>query len=169
MFGLLAILFLVVPIVELYVIVQVAGSLGVLETIALLIVVSLVGAWLVRHQGMAIWRRAPREMAEGRMPDRSLLDGLLVLMGGALLLTPGFVTDAVGLMAVFPPTRTLMRTALRRRFAGRISVHRASGPGFASHRSRSRTGVIDVDEVDLRREDRPPSGHPAGLPGDDTT
>jgi UPF0716 protein FxsA len=168
MFGLLVILFLVVPIVELFVIVKVAGSIGVLETIGALVVVSIIGAWLVRRQGVAIWQRAQREMASGQMPDKSLLDGVLVLMGGALLLTPGFVTDGVGLLAVFPPTRAVIRAGLRRRFARRITVVGSEGAGFGTGPiRRSRPGFIDVDEVDLRRDDNSPADRSVGLPGDD--
>lgn len=167
MFGLLVILFLVVPIVELFVIVKVAGSIGVLETIGALVAVSIVGAWLVRRQGVAIWQRAQREMARGQMPNKSLLDGVLVLTGGALLLTPGFVTDAVGLLAVFPPTRAVIRRGLRHRFARRITVV-GTDAGFGTGPTRrSRPGFIDVDEVDLRREDNTPADRSVGLPGDD--
>ena len=93
---------------ELAVIVQVAGSTGVLNTIGLLVLVSVVGAWLVRREGLGILRRAQREAAAGRIPGREMVDGLLVLGAGALMLTPGFVTDAVGLALLFPPTRAFL-------------------------------------------------------------
>ena len=111
----LFLVFLVTPIVELVVIVRVAGSAGVLNTIGLLILVSMVGAWLVRREGLGILRRAQGEMAEGRMPGRELVDGLLVLLAGALMLTPGFVTDAIGLLLLFPPSRMVIRGIATRR------------------------------------------------------
>ena len=111
----LFLVFLVTPIVELVVIVRVAGSAGVLNTIGLLILVSMVGAWLVRREGLGILRRAQGEMAEGRMPGRELVDGLLVLLAGALVLTPGFVTDAIGLLLLFPPSRMVIRGIATRR------------------------------------------------------
>ncbi len=111
----LFLVFLVTPIVELVVIVRVAGSAGVLNTIGLLILVSMVGAWLVRREGLGILRRAQGEMAEGRMPGRELVDGLLVLFAGALMLTPGFVTDAIGLLLLFPPSRMVIRGIATRR------------------------------------------------------
>ena len=105
----LFLIFVVTPIVELAVIIQVAGSTGVMNTIGLLILVSLVGAWLVRREGLGILRRAQAELAKGRMPGRELVDGLLVLLAGALMLTPGFVTDAVGLALLLPPVRAARR------------------------------------------------------------
>jgi len=111
----LFLVFVVTPIVELAVIVQVAGSTGVLNTIGLLVLVSVVGAWLVRREGLDILRRAQEEAAQGRIPGREIVDGLLVLGAGALMLTPGFVTDAVGLALLFPPTRALVRAMATRR------------------------------------------------------
>ena len=113
----LFLIFVVTPIVELTVIVQVAGSTGVMNTIGLLILVSLVGAWLVRREGLGILRRAQAELAKGRMPGRELVDGLLVLLAGALMLTPGFVTDAVGLALLLPPVRAVLRLVAPRRLS----------------------------------------------------
>ena len=111
----LFLVFLVTPIVELVVIVRVAGTAGVLNTIGLLLLVSMVGAWLVRREGLGILRRAQGEMALGRIPGRELVDGLLVLFAGALMLTPGFVTDAIGLLLLFPPSRMMIRGVATRR------------------------------------------------------
>ena len=91
MFPLLVLLFIVVPIVELYVIVQVAGGIGVLETIGLLIVVSVVGAWLVRREGLGVLRKVQTQLASGEMPTKQIVDGGLIMFAGALMLTPGFV------------------------------------------------------------------------------
>jgi UPF0716 protein FxsA len=112
----LFLVFLVVPLVELYVIVQVAGGIGVLETIALLILVSIVGAWLVKWQGLATFARFQRQLMAGRLPTAEIVDGVLILTAGALMLTPGFVTDATGLVLLVPPTRAVVRAALLRRF-----------------------------------------------------
>ncbi len=117
MLLILFLVFVVTPIVELAVIVQVAGSTGVLNTIGLLVLVSVVGAWLVRREGLGILRRAQAEAAQGRIPGREIVDGLLVLGAGALMLTPGFVTDAVGLALLFPPTRAVIRAMTTRRLA----------------------------------------------------
>ncbi len=117
----IVLLFLATPFIELYVLLQVADSVGVVNTIGLLALVSIVGAWLVRREGLGVLRRAQQELAEGRLPERQLVDGLLVLCGGVLMLTPGFFTDVFGFTLMFPPTRVLYRVILLRRFARRVT------------------------------------------------
>jgi UPF0716 protein FxsA len=111
--------FLAVPFVELYVIIQVGQAIGVLNTIAVLIMVSAVGAWLVKREGLSVLRRAQARVDQGALPGRELVDGVLILFAGALLLTPGFVTDLVGILLLLPPIRAGLRAgvvrALRRR------------------------------------------------------
>jgi UPF0716 protein FxsA len=109
---LLGVLFLVVPIAELYVILQVSHGIGVLNTIGLLILVSLLGAWLCKREGIGVWRRLQRTVDRGQLPHRELVDGALILLAGALLLTPGFLTDCVGILLLLPPTRVFFRTAV---------------------------------------------------------
>lgn len=101
--------FVIVPLVELAVIVQVAQLTNLPVTLVLLLAVSLIGAVLVKREGGRAWRAFREALAAGRTPAREVADGMMVLVGGALLLTPGFVTDAVGLLLVFPPTRALLR------------------------------------------------------------
>jgi UPF0716 protein FxsA len=110
----------VVAMVEIYAIIQVAHAIGALDTIALLIVVSIVGAWLTKHEGFVVLRRLRAQLDAGRAPTDALIDGVLVLSGGVLLMVPGFVTDAIGLLVLFPPTRVPLRRYLRRRFAVRV-------------------------------------------------
>ena len=110
---------LAVPILELWVIVQVAQGVGVPETLGLLILVSVVGAWLLKQQGMATWRRLQSSLSQGQVPTKEVTDGALILFGGALLLTPGFVSDAVGLLLLLPPTRAVLKGIARRHFARR--------------------------------------------------
>lgn len=116
----LLVLFVVLPIVELYVIAQVAHVIHVLPTIGLLLLVSFAGAALVKREGIRTWTAFRTAVGEGRVPAKETADGALVILGGALLLTPGFVTDVFGLVFVLPPTRALVRRALtglvRRRF-----------------------------------------------------
>jgi UPF0716 protein FxsA len=116
---LLILLFILVPIAEIYVIIQVGQAIGPLPTIALLIVDSLLGAWLLRRQGRLAWLAFRDALAVGRMPHREILDGVMVILGGAFLLTPGFLTDIVGVVLLIPPTRRVIgrwvtRAALRR-------------------------------------------------------
>src|SRR5919107_5929746 len=119
---LLVLLFIVVPIVELFVIIQVGEAIGVLPTIALLIADSVLGSLLMRAQGRAAWRRFNGALAQGRVPHREVLDGVLVIFGGALLLTPGFVTDILGVLLLLPPTRAVIRGVLVRRLLPRMVV-----------------------------------------------
>jgi UPF0716 protein FxsA len=116
----LVLLFIAVPIAELAVIIQVGQLIGVWWTIALLIADSLFGAWLMRHQGRVAWRRFNEAVEGGRVPAREVLDGALVIFGGALLLTPGFITDILGLILLVPPTRALVRVIFARRLAHRM-------------------------------------------------
>jgi UPF0716 protein FxsA len=134
----LVLLFIAVPIVEIYVIIQVGQAIGALWTILLLVADSILGSMLMRAQGRAAWRRFNEAIAGGRVPAREVLDGVLIIFGGALLLTPGFVTDVFGLAFLLPPTRALIRRVLVRRVAGRFVV---ATPGSA----RPRGAGSDVD------------------------
>src|SRR3954470_11669151 len=117
---LLILLFIVVPIAELAVLIQVGQLIGVWWTIALLIADAMLGSILLRTQTRTAWRRFNEALAEGRIPHREVIDGVLVIFGGVLLLTPGFITDIFGLLFLFPPTRVLMRGLLVRRGALRV-------------------------------------------------
>ena len=108
----LAALLVVAPLVELYVLIQVGQVVGALWTVAALVAVSLLGAALLRREGWRTWRSFSRASATGRLPAKEVADGALVLLAGALLLTPGFVTDAVGLLLLLPPVRAGVRRAL---------------------------------------------------------
>jgi UPF0716 protein FxsA len=111
--GFLVLLFIVVPIVELYVIIQVGELIGLWPTLALLLADALLGSLLLRHQGRGAWRRFNAALAERRFPGREVADGLMIAIGGTLLLTPGFVTDIFGFFLLIPPTRALARRAMR--------------------------------------------------------
>lgn len=159
MFGLLFLLFIVVPIIELYVIVQVAGGLGIFPTLALLITISIAGAWLVRREGSGIVPRIREALFSGRLPSNEIADGGLIMLGGSLLLTPGFVTDVVGFCLLIPPIRKVIRGQLMKRYELRKSsaadqVRSQFGFGSSSPNP-SRPPVIDVEEVTLRRTDNP--------------
>ena len=157
---LLVALFVVVPIVELYVIIQIGSSIGVVPTIALLILDSVLGAALMRSQGRAAWARFNRALVEGRVPGREVLDGALVIFGGALLLTPGFLTDILGLTLLLPPTRALVRRML----VARIAMTATSGAQHRmgqmfTYRTERRAGGDDDDVVEsTAHEVRPQRG-----------
>ncbi len=121
MLGLLFLLFLVVPFVELFVILQVGRAIGALNTIGLLVLVSVVGAWLVKREGLSVLARAQERVRAGAVPGREMVDGVMILFAGALLLTPGFLTDVAGVLLLLPPVRAALRaTATRqlRRWGG---------------------------------------------------
>jgi UPF0716 protein FxsA len=125
MVPILLVALLAIPIAELWVILQVADGIGVLNTVAALIVISVAGAWLLKQQGLATWARLQRNLAAGRLPTKEVTDGALILLGGALLLTPGFLTDCVGLLLLLPPTRSVLKGFFRpllARWAGRRFV-----------------------------------------------
>jgi len=119
---LLLILFIAIPIAELWLIIQIGGAIGLLPTLALLIVDSLVGAALARSQSRAAWERFNAALAQGRAPGKEAFDGAMIILGGALLLTPGFITDVFGLILLIPPTRALVRGYLTRQVARRGAV-----------------------------------------------
>jgi len=124
--ALLVLLFLVVPIVELYVIIQVGQEIGALNTIGLLLVISVLGAWLAKREGTGVWRRLNQQVSTGKVPGAELIDAFLILLAGALLLTPGFVSDVLAIFLLIPPTRALVRRVLRRRFIGKVEVFRGA-------------------------------------------
>src|SRR5262247_2409220 len=106
---LLVLLFLVAPLVELAVIVQVATTVGVLNTIGLLIAVSILGAWLALREGLVTLQRIQVALGRGEIPSREVADGGLILLAGALMIAPGFISDILALFLLFPPTRALIR------------------------------------------------------------
>lgn len=117
---LLFVLLLAVPVAELWVIVQVADGIGVIPTLLLLLAVSIAGAWLLKQQGTATWRRMREALRRGEMPTSEATDGALILLGGALLITPGFLTDVVGLVLLLPPSRAAVKRLVRAAFARRV-------------------------------------------------
>jgi UPF0716 protein FxsA len=134
--------FVLIPLAEIYVIVQVGHVLGVPLTLAVLLAVSIGGAVLVKREGTRAWAALRAAVAAGRVPGREAVDGALVLAGGALLLTPGFLTDAVGLLLVLPVTRPLARRVLQAAAFRRLFLLRA--PSRAGQRSgRARSRIVD--------------------------
>ena len=147
---LLIVLFIVVPIAELALIIQIGQWLGLWWTIVLLIADSVLGSMLIRAQGRAAWRRFNGAVAEARVPARETIDGALVIFGGALLLTPGFITDIFGFLFLFPPTRVLVRRLLVRRAT--LRVMRVETPPERNGRPRDVEGTaVDIDPDQLER------------------
>src|SRR3954468_24379004 len=118
----LAAIFVLFQIVEIWILIQVGQAIGGWQTFALLVVDSLLGAALLRHQGRRTWRAFRLALDERRLPPKEAADGALVLVGGTLLLTPGFLSDIVGLLFLIPPTRALIRPVLTGYVARRLGL-----------------------------------------------
>ena len=151
---LLVALFIAVPIAELAVIIQVGQAIGVWWTIAILVADSVLGSVLMRSQGRAAWRRFNAALRAGRAPAREVADGVLIIFGGALLLTPGFLTDIFGLLFLLPPTRAVIRRLFLRQAMRRITITMA-GPRVPRSGSRRED---DVDGTAVDADARPGLG-----------
>ena len=157
---LLILLFIVVPIAELAVLIQIGELIGVWWTIALLVADAVIGSMLARSQGRTTWRRFNEAIREGRVPAREVMDGALVVFGGALLLAPGFITDILGVFLLLPPTRAFVRALLVRRYAGRMVASMTGprvsrGPDGAGSRPPRARQSYDVEGTAV---DTPPDG-----------
>jgi UPF0716 protein FxsA len=153
--AVLIVLFIILPLAELYVIYQVGDAIGILPTLALLVLDSLLGAWLLRTQGRATWNRFQATMQAGRVPHREVFDGVLVIFGGAFLITPGFITDIIGVLLLLPPTRSLFRRWLVRRggrlFGFSIATGRRAPAGTNGQDFDVEGTAIETDQPRLER------------------
>ena len=149
----LLIALIVVPLLEIYVVIQVAHAIGLLATVALLLLDALLGAALMRSQGRAVFSRARQTLLSGRAPTREILDGALVLVGGALLLAPGFITDLFGALLLLPPTRARTRKLLVGYFTRRFARGGSTNIRFST-RTNSAGHVYDVDGTAVEVDDR---------------
>ena len=162
----LILLFIVVPIAELYVIIQVGEAIGLWPTLALLLADALLGSFLLKHQGRGAWRRFNQALAERRFPGKEVVDGLLIVVGGTLLLAPGFLTDIVGIFLLVPPTRAIARKVMRRFTIGRFAVvgmpgggaFGAGGGSGASRPTRDYDFDATAEEVPAEPRNLPRSG-----------
>jgi UPF0716 protein FxsA len=160
---LLVVLFIVVPIAELYVIVQVGQLIGLWPTLALLLADAVLGSLLLKQQGRSAWRRFNDALAQRRFPGKEVADGVLIVIGGTLLLTPGFLTDIVGLLLLIPPTRAVARRVLRRLTIGRFTV--VGVPGGAGPFERPGDSAPNRRyDYDASAEEVPPEGGERRLP-----
>jgi UPF0716 protein FxsA len=158
---LLVLLFLVLPIAELAVFVTVAHSISVLNAIGLMVLVSVIGAWLAKREGLSMLTRIRAALDRGEMPSREVADGFLILFAAALMIIPGFITDGLALVLLFPPTRALVRrtllaSALRRGQVTVLSRRNGYGNGYGPGRN---GGDSDGDGVwDVESWEAPPRG-----------
>ena len=122
--------FVLVPLAEIWAILQVGQLIGAWWTIVLLVLDSMIGAWLVRREGGRAWRALREALSDGRMPAREIADGALILIGGTLMLTPGFLTDAAGILLILPVTRPIARRMLTTVVERRLVVVPGGAAGF---------------------------------------
>lgn len=143
----LFLLFIVAPIAELYVLFRSGQTIGVLNTIGLMVIVAMLGSWLIRREGLKVWNRFATQVQAGQVPSKEIADGVCLLLAGALMIAPGFISDAVALLLLFPPTRALARAWLMRRKGlgglGTTRIIRATYGG----RMTNVTDVFDVTDT----------------------
>jgi UPF0716 protein FxsA len=152
--AIIALFVLIVPIVEIYLFIQVSQAIGFWNALGILILVSLVGIWLVKRTGSRVWARFNEQLTAGRTISREVADGLCLLLAGALLIIPGFLTDAFGLLLLLPPVRALARRAVIGRYSGRTQVRVIK----ASY-DPAGDAVIDASaSEDPARRGKPPGG-----------
>ena len=146
MFGRLLILFVFLPMIELYLLIMLGARIGPMPTIGLIVLTGIIGATLARQQGLSVLSKIQREMASGKPPTKELVEGALIVVGGIVLLTPGIVTDIFGFSLLVPPVRKKVCQSLTRAFSkkvGKATGFSHTSGGFSSFRKDS-DDVIDV-------------------------
>lgn len=147
----LLLLFTLVPLVELSLLIWISQYTGLVFTIALVLLTGIVGAALARYEGLRCWRRVHQAMAAGRLPGDPLLDGLMILIAGALLVTPGILTDLLGFALLTPPLRRLVKNRIKRRIQARLETF-SSMQNWPPGESAAHDRIIDVRVTDAPDE-----------------
>ncbi len=166
--ALAIVLLIVIPIVELYLFIQVSNAIGFLNALGLVILISFIGIWLVKRAGTKVWARFNEQLAAQNTPSKEVADGVCLLGAGLLLVVPGFLTDALGLLLLLPPIRSVVAGALVRRYSGRSNfrvIKATYGPaGPAGPSAASGTGGTVIDTEGVERPPQPPG--PSATPGE---
>lgn len=149
MFGKLLILFILVPIAELYLFRTLGKELGLWPTLAIIVITAILGAALTKSQGRRAMQKIQAATAEGRMPTEEALEGLMILLAGAVLLTPGFLTDTVGFLLLFPPVRAIVASYARRSLKGKIQFVTPGKPPQPSQKGRPKSKLDDGNVIDV--------------------
>lgn len=168
MFSRLLALFVVVPAIELYLLIQIGQLIGALETFGIIVITGLIGSYLAKSQGLSVWMSLQKKLGSGQIPGRELVDGVIILISGALLLTPGVLTDVIGLLGLFPLSRSYLRKYLTKRFSGGLSSGRiqfGTFTGTPGPRNAARPGT-PAEEHD-QKSDVLIGGSPKRRPGQD--
>lgn len=149
MFGKLLLLFILVPIAELYLFMTLGKELGLWPTLAIIVVTAFLGAALTKSQGRRAMKKFQAATAEGRMPAKEALDGIMILLAGAVLLTPGFLTDTVGFLLLLPPVRAVMAGYVGKRLRGKIKIVTPGMPPQGTQEQRPKSKLDDGNVVDV--------------------
>ena len=149
MFGKLLLLFILVPLAELYLFMTLGAQLGFLNTVYIIIITAIIGAALTKSQGRIAMAKFQQATREGRMPHKEALDGLMILLAGAVLLTPGFLTDAVGFLLLVPPFRAIVRNFFAERLKGKIKVVTPGFPPQPEEEPRRPSKLDDGNVIDV--------------------
>ena len=147
--GKLLLLFILVPVAELYLFMTLGSQLGLGRTIAIIIITAILGATLTKSQGRRAMQKFQAASAEGRMPAREGLEGLLILLAGAVLITPGFLTDAVGFLLLVPPVRSLVAAFLGKRLKGKIQIVTPGTPPQRAPEQKPKSKLDDGNVIDV--------------------
>lgn len=159
----LPVLFIVIPFTELMILLKVGAAWGVFPTLALIITTAMVGYQLFKRQGLATWQRVNQKLSQGELPSKEMADGIVILLAGALMITPGLITDSIGLFCLIPVTRKLILTVIMRRFKDKVTVYSAhsyhtTNTSQESSNNRPPNDSGRTFEGDYQEQDKPSSG-----------
>lgn len=150
-FGLIPFLLLFIPIVEIAVFILVGGQIGIVATLGMILLTAVIGSILLRVQGFSTLNRIQMKLHEKELPGEDLVNGVMIIVAGVLLLTPGFVTDSIGFLLFFPPFRKLLWTAV----ASKVVIH--TPPDFGPRRGPTEDDVVDLDPSEFSEQKNPDS------------
>lgn len=149
MFGRLLLLFIGIPVLELFIFLALGSRIGITPTLAIIVVTAILGAYLTKSQGLKALQKYQSALAEGRLPHEEVIDGVLILIAGAVLLTPGFLTDAIGFTLLIPPCRDFIKAITKAKLKDRVSVVGEAMGASTSRRTDSRVINIEAEVVDI--------------------
>ncbi len=144
MFSRLLALFVIVPAMELYLLIQIGQLIGGLETFGIIVITGLIGSYLAKSQGLSVWMKLQTKLSSGQIPGRELIDGVIILVSGALLLTPGVLTDVIGLFGLFPLSRACLRKYLTAKFSVGLSSGNIKFSAFTRSQGRQNFSSTDT-------------------------
>lgn len=153
--GIIPFILLLMPVLEIAVFIMIGGEIGVFPTLGMILVTAILGSILLRVQGFAILNRIREQTQQNQLPGRELVNGVMILIAGILLLTPGFVTDSIGFLLFFPPFRQFLWSTIASKVV--IKTHSPFGHNPEHNRNRSQEDVVDLDPSEFNEKPNPDS------------